>query len=266
MTSCTASSGRSILEPPRRTPTSCARSPARTRSSARPTAAATSRPRRPTPTSTPRSTNVGVSAPDDKTVVVKLTKPATYFTSVMALWIAVPVQEKWITSPNATEAGELRRLRPVHPRHLGPQQPDRPQAEPELVRRRQADPDRDRHVHDDRAGPGPGGVRGRRARHGPDAERGHPAGQGGSDPRPAWSSTSRTLGDHLLHLQQQDRPDGQQGLPDRADPGDRQEGLHRRDVRRRRRARQQLRDAGHPGLPGGPRSVSVRPGVRPRST
>jgi oligopeptide transport system substrate-binding protein len=47
---------------------------------------------------------VGVSAPDDKTFVVQLTKPATYFLSVVALWITVPVQEKWITSPNATEA------------------------------------------------------------------------------------------------------------------------------------------------------------------
>ena len=47
---------------------------------------------------------VGVTAPDDKTVVVQLAKPATYFTSVLALWIAVPVQEKWITSANATEA------------------------------------------------------------------------------------------------------------------------------------------------------------------
>ena len=47
---------------------------------------------------------VGVTAPDDKTVVVQLSKPATYFTSVLALWIAVPVQEKWITSANATEA------------------------------------------------------------------------------------------------------------------------------------------------------------------
>jgi oligopeptide transport system substrate-binding protein len=49
--------------------------------------------------------NVGVTAPDDKTVVVQLAKPATYFSSVLALWIAVPVQEKWITSANATEAG-----------------------------------------------------------------------------------------------------------------------------------------------------------------
>ena len=48
--------------------------------------------------------NVGVSAPDDKTVVVQLSKAATYFTSVLALWIAVPVEQKWITSPNPTEA------------------------------------------------------------------------------------------------------------------------------------------------------------------
>ncbi|MEO8437503.1 MAG: peptide ABC transporter substrate-binding protein [Chloroflexota bacterium] len=47
---------------------------------------------------------LGVAAPDPKTFVVTLAKPATYFLSVMALWIAVPVQEKWITSPNATEA------------------------------------------------------------------------------------------------------------------------------------------------------------------
>jgi oligopeptide transport system substrate-binding protein len=47
---------------------------------------------------------VGITAPDDKTLVIQLSTPATYFTSVLALWINVPVQEKWITSPNATEA------------------------------------------------------------------------------------------------------------------------------------------------------------------
>jgi oligopeptide transport system substrate-binding protein len=47
---------------------------------------------------------VGISAPDDKTLVINLSTPATYFTSVLALWINVPIQEKWITSPNATEA------------------------------------------------------------------------------------------------------------------------------------------------------------------
>jgi len=47
---------------------------------------------------------LGITAPDDKTLVINLSTPATYFTSVLALWINVPVQEKWITSPNATEA------------------------------------------------------------------------------------------------------------------------------------------------------------------
>jgi oligopeptide transport system substrate-binding protein len=47
---------------------------------------------------------VGISAPDDKTLIINLSTPATYFTSVLALWINVPIQEKWITSPNATEA------------------------------------------------------------------------------------------------------------------------------------------------------------------
>jgi oligopeptide transport system substrate-binding protein len=47
---------------------------------------------------------VGISAPDDKTVVIKLATPATYFIDVLALWIAVPVEESWITKPNATEA------------------------------------------------------------------------------------------------------------------------------------------------------------------
>jgi oligopeptide transport system substrate-binding protein len=47
---------------------------------------------------------IGITAPDEKTLVINLTTPATYFTSVLALWINVPVQEKWITSPNATEA------------------------------------------------------------------------------------------------------------------------------------------------------------------
>ena len=46
----------------------------------------------------------GVSAPDDKTFVVTLSTPATYFLTAMTLWVGVPIQEKWITSENATEA------------------------------------------------------------------------------------------------------------------------------------------------------------------
>ncbi|MBI3749309.1 MAG: peptide ABC transporter substrate-binding protein [Chloroflexi bacterium] len=48
---------------------------------------------------------LGVSAPDDKTVVIKLNTPASYFLTALTLWVFVPIQEKWITSPNATEAG-----------------------------------------------------------------------------------------------------------------------------------------------------------------
>jgi oligopeptide transport system substrate-binding protein len=48
---------------------------------------------------------LGVSAPDDKTFVVKLNTAASYFLTALTLWVFVPIEEKWITSPNATEAG-----------------------------------------------------------------------------------------------------------------------------------------------------------------
>jgi oligopeptide transport system substrate-binding protein len=48
--------------------------------------------------------NLGVSAPDDKTFVVQLDTPATYFLSALTLWVFVPLQESWITSEGATEA------------------------------------------------------------------------------------------------------------------------------------------------------------------
>jgi oligopeptide transport system substrate-binding protein len=48
---------------------------------------------------------LGVAAPDDKTFVVTLSTPATYFLNVMTLWVTVPIQEKWINSPDAFEAG-----------------------------------------------------------------------------------------------------------------------------------------------------------------
>ncbi len=48
--------------------------------------------------------NFGVAAPDDKTFVITLNTPATYFLSALTLWVAVPIQEKWITSEGATEA------------------------------------------------------------------------------------------------------------------------------------------------------------------
>jgi oligopeptide transport system substrate-binding protein len=48
---------------------------------------------------------LGVEAPDDKTFIVHLSQPATYFLSAMTLWVGVPIQESWITSPDALEAG-----------------------------------------------------------------------------------------------------------------------------------------------------------------
>jgi oligopeptide transport system substrate-binding protein len=47
---------------------------------------------------------LGVAAPDDKTFVVTLSTPATYFLSAMTLWVFVPFQEKWVTSEGAFEA------------------------------------------------------------------------------------------------------------------------------------------------------------------
>jgi len=47
---------------------------------------------------------LGVAAPDDRTFVVTLNTPATYFLSAMTLWVGVPIQEEWITSEGATEA------------------------------------------------------------------------------------------------------------------------------------------------------------------
>jgi oligopeptide transport system substrate-binding protein len=47
---------------------------------------------------------LGVAAPDDKTFVVTLSTPATYFLSAMTLWVFVPLQEKWVTGAGAFEA------------------------------------------------------------------------------------------------------------------------------------------------------------------
>jgi oligopeptide transport system substrate-binding protein len=45
-----------------------------------------------------------VSAPDDKTFVVKLDHPTGYFLDLAALWGTAPYQQKWAESPNFTEA------------------------------------------------------------------------------------------------------------------------------------------------------------------
>lgn len=48
--------------------------------------------------------DLGVEAPDEKTFVVRLASPATYFASIAAMWITVPLQEEWVNTPNFTEA------------------------------------------------------------------------------------------------------------------------------------------------------------------
>ena len=66
---------------------------------------------------------LGVTAPDDKTFVVTLDNPATYFTSAHD-----PVDRRSRSRRSGSHrerdrGGELRRLRPVHARYLGPQLP-----------------------------------------------------------------------------------------------------------------------------------------------
>ncbi len=46
----------------------------------------------------------GVEAPDDSTVVVNLSRPATYFSSIMAMWVFVPHPKSWT---KYAEAGDL---------------------------------------------------------------------------------------------------------------------------------------------------------------
>ena len=48
---------------------------------------------------------LGVEAPDDKTFIVHLNTPATYFLSAVGLWVTAPIQEKWVNSEGAFEAG-----------------------------------------------------------------------------------------------------------------------------------------------------------------
>jgi oligopeptide transport system substrate-binding protein len=47
--------------------------------------------------------NLGVEAPDDRTFIVHLNGPATYFLTAMTLWVFGPLQESWITQANATD-------------------------------------------------------------------------------------------------------------------------------------------------------------------
>ncbi len=48
--------------------------------------------------------NLGVSAPDDKTFIVQLATPATFFLTIATLWVTVPLQKAWVDSSGFAEA------------------------------------------------------------------------------------------------------------------------------------------------------------------
>jgi oligopeptide transport system substrate-binding protein len=50
-------------------------------------------------------TKIGITAPDDNTVVVDLARPATYFTTIMAMWVATPREEAWSSFTEAADLG-----------------------------------------------------------------------------------------------------------------------------------------------------------------
>ena len=179
-TSSTAGSAWSTRAPRRRTRTSWPRS------SARPDLLAHgrrgSRPERRRHRRRPRQARRRGAGRQDVRRHTSTPRP-TYFLSV-ADPVGRRARSRRSGSPaeGATEAGNYVSSGPFIARDLGPQQPDRPQAEPELVRRRQADPDRDPDV-DDR----PSRRRRRRA---------YEAGEldiGPARSRPRTSSGSRTI-------------------------------------------------------------------------
>ena len=51
--------------------------------------------------------NLGVAAPDPKTFVLTLAHPSSYILDIVALWGTAPMEKKWITSKNATEAANF---------------------------------------------------------------------------------------------------------------------------------------------------------------
>ena len=201
---------------------------------------------RPTPTVDALLEKVGVSAPDDKTVVINLSTPATYFTSVLALWINVPIQEKWITSPNATEAANYVGSGPFildtwnhnsqiilkpNPNWTGDVKPTLTEihmsmtTEPAQAQAAYEAGDLDmvltpsEDVQRVKADP----VLGPQVVEIPQLAITYYDYNNGIDPK--------TLKPFAALRGPQGVPDDEQGLPHRADPGHRQEGLHRRDVR-----------------------------------
>ena len=151
---------------------------------------------------------LGVSAPDDKTSSSTLTKPATYF-----LRRHGPVDR----ASRSRRSGSPARTRPRPANYVGsgPFILDTWKHNSEIVLKPNPNwygdvkptlTEIDMSMTAEPA-QAPGGLRGRRARHGPDPERGHPARQGRSGARPDGRRDPAAR-DHLLHLQQRQDPTG----------------------------------------------------------
>ena len=184
---------------------------------------------------------LGVSAPDDKTVVVQLTKPATYFLSVAG---AVDRGRR------SRRSGSRARTRPRPPTTSAPARSSSPSWDhnSQIVLKPnpnwsgdEADPDRDRHADRRRAGPGASAPTrrarstwssGRRPRTSSGSRPTRPSADqvveipGSRDRRTTTTTTASIPGRSARSrgAPTEGVPDDEQGLPDRADPGDRQEG------------------------------------------
>ena len=178
----------------------------------------------------------------------------------MALWIAVPVQEKWIKSLERDRGRELRRLRPVHPGHRGRTTARSSSPEPELVGRRQADlTEIDMSMTTEPA-------QGQAAYEAGELDmvltpsRGHPARQGAIRSSGRRSSTSRSSRSPHYTYNNKTGPTANKDFRIALTQAIDKKAFIDADVRRHRPIRPTASGCRASRLPGRPRSVSVRPG------
>ena len=151
--------------------------------------------------SMPRSRKLGVAAPDDKTFVVTLAHPASYFLDIVgAVGRRADPEEVDRPARTSTEAANYVSSGPFMMKSWTHQ------AEIVLVPNpnwygEQADPDRDRLQDRWRSGRRPGHLRGRRARHGPASPPDVPRVKADPTLGAAGLDTSRSLTYRLLGLQ-----------------------------------------------------------------